>query len=564
MIDRRRMLAGTGLLAGTAAAMSNAAWAAAGRALAAERVLDVAYINARVWTANPLQPRTDAIGLAGNRIVALGQDAVRAAIGKGTRVVDLQGAFVSPGFIDNHTHFMIASTTLSQPDLLSSKDRADFVSRLGKVAHERPGKWILGGSWDEQRLGGGLPDKSWIDAATGDTPVAVPRTDLHMYLCNSAALRLAGITRNTPDVPGGEIGRDASGEPNGILKDNAKQLVERVIPQPTDAERDATMREGISWALARGFTQVHTPEPFDWVTFDTARRVRAKGETDLRFLCMVPARDWEKLAAIIAKEGKGDEWVRWGAVKALADGSLGSRTARFHQPYTDAPGVYGNWVTQPDELRAQVFGADKAGLQVAIHAIGDAANDLALDVFAETEARNGPRDRRGRIEHAQHLTAAALPRFAAQKVIASVQPYHAIDDGRWAVDRIGEERLERTYAFGSLLETGATVTFGSDWPVAPLDARQGIYAAVTRETIDGKNPQGWLPDQKISVEQALTCYTRNNAFAGFQERDHGRIAPGFIADLTVLGADPFETEPNAIPDIEILRTLVDGKERYTA
>lgn len=552
MIDRRTMLAGM------------AAWAAAGRAMAAERVLDLALVGARAWTGDPARPFADAIGIAGDRIVAIGADAVRAASGPRTRVVDLQGAFVTPGFIDNHTHFMIGSATLSQPDLLSAKDRADFASRLGAAARARPGKWIFGGSWDEQRLGGALPTREWIDAETGDTPVAVPRTDLHMYLLNSAALKVAGITRDTPEVPGGVIVRDAKGEPTGILKDNAKTLVERVFPTPTDTEREATMRDGIAHALRHGFTQVHTPEPFDWVTYDTARRLRAKGPTDLRFYCFVPARDWEKMAAIVHTEGRGDEWVRWGAVKALSDGSLGSRTAKFRNPYSDAPDQTGVWVTSLADLKAQVAGADRAGLQVAVHAIGDLANDDALDIFAQVAAANGARDRRFRIEHAQHLSQAAIPRFAAQKVIASVQPYHAIDDGRWAIERIGAARLRGTYAFRALIDTGATVTFGSDWPVAPLDAMEGIYAAVTRETIDGKNPHGWLPDQKATVEQALVAYTTNNAYAGFQDGKLGRIAPGYIADLTVLDADLTRIDPERIRDTGILRTIVGGRERFTA
>jgi predicted amidohydrolase YtcJ len=552
MIDRRMLVAG-GL-----------AWVAAGRALAADRVLDVAYVNANAWTGDPHRPHADAIGLVGNRIVAVGAGPVKATTGPRTRVIDLQGAFVTPGFIDNHTHFMIGSATLSQVDLLSATTRADFAARLGRAARAKPGKWILGGSWDEQRLGKELPTKEWIDAATGDTPVAIPRTDLHMYLLNSAALRVAGITRDTPDVAGGVIVRDARGEPTGILKDNAKTLTERVFPVPTMAEREATMRDGIAHGLSRGFTQIHTPEPFDWTTYETARSLRAKGETDLRFYCFVPIRDWEKMAAIVAAEGRGDEWVRWGAVKALADGSLGSRTAVFRDPYTDAPDQRGVRVTSVADLKAFVTGSDKAGLHVTTHAIGDLANDDVLDLYAEVARVNGPRDRRFRIEHAQHLSPSAIPRFARQKVIASVQPFHAIDDGRWAIERIGAERLKGTYATRSLIDSGATVTFGSDWPVAPLDALEGMYAAVTRETIDGKNPSGWLPDQKVTIEQALRCYTVNNAFAGFQDGKVGQIMPGALADLTVLDSNLLTTPGDRIKDTKVLRTIVDGRERYSA
>jgi predicted amidohydrolase YtcJ len=550
MVDRRQLV------------MGGLAWAAAGRALAAERRLDVAYVNLAAWTGDPRTPATDAIGLVGNRIAAIGAAAVRAMSGPRTQQIDLGEAFVAPGFIDNHTHFLIGSATLSQPDLLSATSRDDFASRLGAAAKARPGKWILGGSWDEQRLGGELPTRAWIDAATGDTPVAIPRTDLHMYLLNGAALRAAGITRDTPDVAGGVIVRDVKGEPTGILKDNAKTLAERAFPTPTGTEREATMRDGIAHALRHGFTQVHTPEPFDWTTYETARGLRRRGETDLRFYCFVPLRDWEKMSAIVKSEGRGDDWVRWGAVKALADGSLGSRTAMFRAPYSDAPDQRGVRVTGLAELTTMVTGADRAGLHVTTHAIGDLANDDVLDLYAAVARTNGLRDRRFRIEHAQHLEPAAIPRFARERVIASVQPFHAIDDGRWAVQRIGEKRLAGTYAFRSLIDSGATVTFGSDWPVGPLDAMEGIFAAVTRETIDGRNPDGWLPDQKTTVAQALHAYTVANAYAGFQERTFGRIAPGYIADLTVLDSNVLCIEPDKLHRVGVLQTIVDGRVRF--
>ena len=541
--------------------MGSTAWGMTGCALRHERTLDVAYVNLNAWTGVARTPTTDAIGIVGNKIAVLGQSAVESYRGPKTQIIDLGGAFVTPGLIDNHTHFLTGSSRLIQPDLLSATSRQDFAARLGKAARERPGKWILGGSWDEQRLGGDLPDKNWIDASTPNTPVAIPRTDLHMYLLNSEALKIAGITRDTPDVAGGVIGRDAQGEPNGILKDNARSLVRRVFPETSSADQNEIMRKGIEFALSQGFTQVHSLEQ-GWGNFDTARRLRENGETDLRFYCFTATKRWQKLAEIVAEEGRGDDWVRWGAVKAIYDGSLGSRTALFAEPYDDEPSQFGVRTLQKSVLQDLILGADKANLQVATHAIGDLANDEVLEIYKDVARMNGPRDRRFRIEHAQHLSQNAIKEIARQNVIASVQPYHAIDDGRWAEKRIGEARLQGTYAFRSLIDQGAVVTFGSDWPVAPLDAIQGLFAAVTRETIDGENPGGWIPNERIAIEQALSAYTVNNALAGFQDMKLGKIQPGFLADLTVFDRNVVQTKTSDMRKTKILKTIVNGRERY--
>lgn len=551
MIERRHFL-GAGMAAMFPGALR-----------AATRSLDLAIVGGPVWTGLSNAPHTDAIGIVGDRIVAIGERAVRSAITPKTRVIQLDGGFAMPAFIDNHTHFLKGSLALTQPELLSSKNRAEFAEKIGAAARANPGVWITGRSWDEQRMGGELPTRDWIDAVTPDTPVAVPRTDLHSFLLNSVALRLAGIDRNTPDPDGGVIVRDANGDPTGILKDNAKALVSRVIPPPTPAQDEAAVRAGIALGLSNGVAQCHIPE-IDWRAHEALRRTPVARQQGMRFYSMVPLQDWQKIAATVKEEGKGDQWVRWGGVKAVADGSLGARTALFHEPYTDQPGWSGVRVVPLDELHALVEGADKAGLQVTVHAIGDLANDDVLDVFEQAASRNGKRDRRFRIEHAQHCRPAAIPRFARQGVIASVQPYHAIDDGRWAVKRIGEKRLEGTYAFRSLIESGAHVTFGSDWPVAPLDPIQGIHGAVTRETIDGANPHGWLPDQKIRVEQAMTAYTVENAYAGFQEREVGRVAPGYLADIVVLDRNLTKIDPETIHETKVLKTIVGGTERYSA
>ncbi|MFA6115555.1 MAG: amidohydrolase [Sphingomonas sp.] len=549
MIDRRLFLGGAAALL-----------AAPGHA--ARSTLDIAYINAALWTGRGAADRSDAIGTIGSRIAAIGNGPVRARIGKSTRVVDLGGAFVLPGLTDCHTHFTRASMMLGQASLRDANSPAEFVVRIGAAARALPaGRWLEGGNWDADRWGGEMPTRQWIDAVTPDTPVAVIRYDLHMLLLNSLALKLAGIDRNTPDVPGGVIVRDAQGDPTGLIKDAARDLVTRAIPAPTDAQIEAAIRRGIALGLSKGVTQIHNTD-IDEVTHDALRRLRARGETDLRFYSFTPLKNWEKMAALVKAEGRGDDWVRWGASKVVYDGSLGSRTARFYEPYEDEPSTRGIIVTRREDLRDWMGHADRAGLQVSAHAIGDEANDDVLDVMAEVAAANGVRDRRFRIEHAQSLSKKAIPRFARQKVIASVQPFHAVDDGRWAIKRIGAERLTRTYAFHSLVASGAHVCMGSDWPVAPLDPLTGLKAAVLRETTDGKNPGGWYPEQRLSLVQALAGYTREAAYAGFTEDRTGRLVPGHLADFAVLDRDLFAIDPETITDACVLRTVVGGKQRF--
>lgn len=532
-------------------------------ACATSRSLDTAYVNALIWSPGMAAPSVSAIGVSGNKIVALGAEAVQAGIGKRTRVIDLDRAFVMPGVIDAHTHFLLGSRTLFQPDLRDADTPEEFKRRIGAAASKlKPGQWLQGGAWDHERWGGELPTRHWIDEVTPDTPVAVARLDLHMLLTNSLALKLAGIDRNTPDIPGGVIERDENGEPTGILKDAAKELVERVIPALTETETEDIMAAGAAYAMSKGVTQVHITA-INWDDHDTLRRMRAKNKTGIRFYSFTPLRDWERIAALVREEGRGDDWLRWGGVKALVDGSLGSRTARFYKGYTDRPAEHGIFINNEEDLRLWIGAADAEKLHVTTHAIGDEANDLLLDIYADIAAANGPRDRRFRIEHAQHLTAEAINRIAEQNVIASMQPYHAVDDGRWAVLRIGEKRLSGTYAFKSLLDAGAHLSFGSDWPVAPVDPMKGIAAAVTRQTLDGANPEGWLPEQKLSLEQTLSAYTAANAYAGFQEDRLGALEVGKIADFIVLDGDPFAVAPEALADINVMRTIIDGEQRFS-
>lgn len=543
--------------------VTGAAAALCGCVFSETGTLDTALVNAQVWT-GARGGMSDAVGISGNRIAALGGRAVRSVTGRRTRVVDCGGAFIMPALTDCHTHFLLGAATLAQPDLLGVRSKADFVERIGAAVRDVPdGQWLTGGPWDEQRWGGELPRKDWVDLVSPDTPIAIPRTDLHSLFLNSAALRLAGIDRNTPDIPGGVIERDAEGEPTGVVKDNAKLRVFEVIPPPTEAVIDEYMRRGIDHALSKGVAQVHNTE-IDWSVQDAARRLRETGPTGLRFYSFVPLADWERMAALVGAEGRGDDWVRWGGLKCVSDGSLGARTARFYKPYLDAPTQRGVWTTRVEDMRDWIPAADAAGLAITTHAIGDEANDVVLDIYADAAVRNGQRDRRFRIEHAQHLSPGTWKRMAGQQVIASVQPYHAADDGRWAANRIGEERLKRTYAFRTMLDAGVTTCFGSDWPVAPIDPMTGIDAAVRRQTIDGANPDGWYPEQRVTIEETLTAYTRTAAFAGFREDRAGEIAPGYLADLAILDRNLLTAAPAAYLQTGVLRTFVDGQERFTS
>lgn len=525
---------------------------------------DKLYVDGQVWVGGDADRLAQAIAVQGERIVAVGDTAeIKALAGPTTEIIDLRGAFVTPGFIDNHVHFIEGGLALGQVDLRQAKTPEEFSALIAKAAAGlKPGDWIRYGSWDHELWGGELPTRDWIDKHTPRTPVFVTRLDGHMALANSAALESAGIDEKTPDPPGGTIVRDQSGRPTGILKDAAQQLVGRHIPPESESQVDRALDLAMERAVSAGVTQVHDMGMSTWRSLEAYRRAEARKALRLRIYAFVPLTDWKRMADYIAVHGRGSGWLRWGALKGYVDGSLGSTTAWFYEPYSDAPQTRGLFMMEPGLLRRYIQNADRAKLHVAVHAIGDRANDWLLDAYRQAADENGPRDRRFRIEHAQHLTQSAIGRFGPQGVIASMQPYHAIDDGRWAEKRIGAERLTGTYAFRSLRDARATFTFGSDWPVAPIEPLQGIYAATTRRTIDGANPDGWRPEQKITLEQALRAYTQANAYAGFQESSLGRIAPGYLADFVVLSGNLLTTDPVKIPNLRVLRTVIGGRDVY--
>ena len=426
-------------------------------------------------------------------------------------------------------------------------------------------EWITGGEWDHELWEGELPTKEWIDSVTPDHPVFVIRLDGHMGLANSLALELAGIDAETKDPEGGLIVRDpVTGEPTGVVKDEAMSLIYAVIPPRSPGDEDAALARATKHALSLGITQVHDMGSFGgWRDLDVYHRAYARDDLGIRIYAFMPLSTWPRLYDLVREHGRGDDRLRWGGLKGFVDGSLGSTTAWFYEPFSDAPETSGLIVTDTSDLRQWIIEADGQNLHVAVHAIGDRANDWLLDTFREARALNGSGQSRFRIEHAQHLSREAIERFRREAVIASMQPYHAIDDGRWAEKRIGPERIRRTYAFRSLLDAGAPLTFGSDWYVAPINPMEGIYAAVTRRTIDGQNPDGWVPEQKIALEQALHAYTTANAYAGYQEDRLGRIRPAYLADFVVLDENLFEIAPEHIKDVKIAVTAVDGRIVYS-
>ena len=416
-----------------------------------------------------------------------------------------------------------------------------------------------------QLWGGELPRRDWIDAITPDHPVWVNRLDGHMALANSAALKAVGLTRDVKPVSGGEIVRDIKGELTGLLKDNAMALVDGKMPPPSPEMRDRSLDAAMKYVAEQGVTSVD--HMGTWEDLEVFARARKGNRLRTRIYAAVPLNTWQRLQETVAAKtfgpnGRGDNWLGVGNLKGFVDGSLGSHTAAFEEPFTDAPKDRGLFVNTPEDLYAWTSGADKAGLQVSVHAIGDRAIKIQLDIFERVAKENGSRDRRFRMEHAQHIAPADLPRFAALNVIASMQPYHAIDDGRWADKVIGARRSETTYAFRSLLDNKAVVAFGSDWFVAPPTPLEGIYAAVTRRTLDDKHPDGWVPKQKITVEEALWAYTRAGALATFQEREKGMIAPGMLADLTMIDRDLRTISPVEIRRARIMWTIVGGTTVY--
>lgn len=525
---------------------------------------DLIIVNASVHTMDDTNPTAGAVAIVGNRIAAIGSTPeIRALAGPGTRVVDAAGKLVLPGFNDAHVHFLSGGFSLANVDLRDASSPTELARRLGEYAKKLPkGRWILGGDWDHEKWPGApLPTKEMINAATPDHPVFVNRLDGHMALANSLALKLAGVTKETKDPPGGLIVRDPkTGEPTGVLKDGAESLVDRVVPDKSFEEKHVAAKAATDHAARVGVTSVTDMSADGDVGL--YQYMLERGELKTRIYAIRSIVSWEVLAKTGVGAAFGSDRLRIGGLKGFADGSLGSSTAFFFEPYKDTPDTRGlrfDQMLPEGAMLKRVEAADKLGLQVMIHAIGDEANLRILDIYRQAAEQNGTRDRRFRIEHAQHLRPSEIPRFGQQQVIASMQPYHEADDGRWCEKRIGPERSKGTYAFRSLLNAGAVLAFGSDWNVAPLNPLEGIKAAVTRQTLDGKHPNGWNPEQKLTVDEAVRAFTVGSAYAEFAEKVKGIITPGKLADLIMLDRDLYQINQAEIDKARVLLTVMDGQ-----
>ncbi|MBN2346651.1 MAG: amidohydrolase [Candidatus Aminicenantes bacterium] len=520
---------------------------------------DVALLNGRIFTVDAARPWAQAVAVRDGKFVAVGKDEeIKELIGEGTEVIDLGGKLALPGFNDAHLHFANGGLYLLGIDLRPAKDENDFARLLKEYLRKIPeGEWVTGGNWDHENWPSKKhPRRELIDAFTPGHPVMVSRLDGHMALANSLALKLAGITRDTADPQGGEIVRDRkTGEPTGILRDKAMDLVDKVIPPLSRAQRERAIRAAMRHAQELGVTSIQDNSSAEDLRI--YQDLLKRGELGVRVSAWRGIDGWADFQRIGLRAACGEPFLRLGTVKIFVDGSMGAGTALFFEPYADDPTTRGLPIHTQPELEALVRGADAAGLQVAAHAIGDKANAWILDAFAAARAANGDRDARHRVEHSQVVRSADVERFRELGVIASVQPSHCIDDMRWAEKRIGR-RVGDAYRWRSFIETGVHVAFGTDWDVEPLDPRLGLYAAVSREFPAGGPAGGWHPAEKLSLEQAIEMYTLGSAYAEFQEDVKGSVTKGKLADLVVFERDLFGMAPREILTTPVAMTMLNG------
>ena len=526
---------------------------------------DRVFKNARFWTIDSAQPLASVIGVKNSRITYLGDEIPDGLVTGSTEVIDLENHFALPGMIDTHLHLLHGGFSLSQIDLRTCQSKTEFIQRIADYAKKLPkGEWILSGNWDHTLWPGEpLPERTWIDKITPDNPVFINRLDGHMALANSLALKMSGIDKNVKTPPGGVIVHSSDGEITGIFKDAAMNLVSRIQPEPSLEFKLLAAENAVDYLLQNGITSAHDMGTL--TDLEVYKKLIEQNKLKVRLTSYIPITSWEELKTL--DNGAVDKnLLKVNGVKGFMDGSLGSGTAKFIEPYTNDPTNRGVWDEQAiplekmyDRLRA----VDQLQKQVAVHAIGDEANTTLLEFYGKIKNATPERqDHRFRIEHAQHLRVDDISKFSKYGVVACMQPYHCIDDGRWAEERIGYERCRTTYAFRSLLDSKAVLAFGSDWYVAPVSPMWGIYAAVTRRTLDDQYPNGWIPEQKISVEEAIRCYTINGAYADFSENEKGSLEINKLADFVVLSEDITKIDPVKIKDVQVLKTVVGGDVVY--
>jgi predicted amidohydrolase YtcJ len=482
---------------------------------------------------------------------------VRRWIGAQTQVIDLAGRTVTPGWVDGHCHLSGLGGALENVSLRGVASEDEVLRLVVEAAKDRaPGEWLVGRGWDQNLWGGEFPTKKELDAAVGDRPVSLRRVDGHALWANSAALALAGVTRDTKDPPGGKILRDAKGEPTGVFVDNAMDLIEAKIPSASAEVVERRIRAAAAYAIERGLTGVHEMG-IDDATAEVYRRLAMAGDLPLRvtgYLSADPAVAKTLRTRRPTDLDDGDAYFSLRGIKLYADGALGSRGAALAADYSDDHGNRGNWVTSPEDLKQAVADASAGGWQIAVHAIGDAAIHAVLDAF---EAAGGGKELRHRVEHVQVIAPADVARFAALSVIASMQPTHATSDMPWAEARVGADRIQGGYAWRTLLDAGATLVGGSDFPVEDVGPLLQLYAAVTRQDADGNPPGGWYPAQRMTLDEALRAFTVTPAFAAFVQGDRGRVRRGMVADLVVV--DGALAADRTLLDRKVDLTIVGGK-----
>jgi len=524
------------------------------------------YLHGRIYTNDPKHPWAEAMAIRDEKVFCIGtisQIMLDCGGAQSHDVVQLKGLFVMPGFNDAHAHLGGAGRDKLNVELNGATSIAD-IQKLVKAAadHRQTGEWILGSGWDQTRWADPkLPSRIDLDQAAPNNPVYLDHISGHIAVVNSLALKHAEITVETPNPAGGEIERFADGEATGILKENAKEMVEQRIPDPPDAQRKKGLEMVLAELARNGVTSVQDYSA--WEDFRAYIDLKQEKKLTVRITEWLPfSASTDELQNKRAEGGTTDPWLRTGALKGFLDGALGTRTAALLAPYSDDPSTSGILTVDPEKLKAMAIERDRLGFQLAFHAIGDKANRLALDTFESLLRVNPPRDRRDRIEHAQVVAPQDMPRFGALKVIASMQPSHETNDMRWAEQRLGPERSKGAYAWNSLQKAGARLAFGTDYDVEPIDPRRGLYACVTRAAVDGNPPGGWIPNEKLPLGDCIRAYTTGSAYAEFMEGKKGELKVGQFADFVVLSRDITKAAPAEILTTEILRTVVGGRTVY--